>query len=175
MPAAVHAFCHAVPDTWHQMGVILSATDSLEWLAGVTGQRRRRKLTGAAWHQAQGPIACALPALSLGRTHPVGDAQVRGLIMGLSHETDPRLLTHAVLDAVAFAFRDSLEALKDAGTEVKRVIAVGGGSKSELWLKIIATVLGVPVDLPAAAMSAGPSALHRLGLIAATGADYRSR
>src|SRR6185503_16664954 len=35
--SAVHAFCHALPDTWHQMGVILSAAASLEWLAHVTG------------------------------------------------------------------------------------------------------------------------------------------
>ena len=36
--SAVHTFCHALPDTWHQMGVILSATDSLNWLSGITGK-----------------------------------------------------------------------------------------------------------------------------------------
>ena len=48
------------------------------------------------------------------------------------------------------AGRDSLEALKAAGTTVERVMAVGGGSRSELWLRIIATALDVPVDVPAA-------------------------
>jgi xylulokinase len=169
---AVHAFCHAVPGTWHQMGVILSAAGSLEWLSGVLGVPAP-KLTSALGTKLTGPSpALMLPYLSGERT-PVADAQVRGLIMGLGHESDHKTLTHAALDAVAFAFRDSLEALKDAGTEVKRVTAVGGGSKSELWLKIIATVLGVPVDLPAAGDVGGAFGAARLGLIAATGADFR--
>lgn len=168
----VHAFCHAVPGTWHQMGVILSAAASLEWLAGILGAPAP-KLTAALGKTLTGPSpALFLPYLSGERT-PVGDAQVRGLIMGLGHESDHKTLTHAALDAVAFAFRDSLEALKGAGTEVKRVTAVGGGSKSELWLKIIATVLGVPVDLPAAGDVGGAFGAARLGLIAATGADFR--
>ena len=107
MPARmVHAFCHAVPGTWHQMGVILSAAASLEWLAGVLGSPAP-KLIGKLGNQARpGPSpALFLPYLSGERT-PVGDAQVRGLIMGLGHETDHKILTHAVLDAVAFAFRD---------------------------------------------------------------------
>jgi xylulokinase len=168
----VHAFCHAVPGTWHQMGVILSAAASLEWLAGILGAPAP-KLTGALGTKLTGPSpALFLPYLSGERT-PVGDSQVRGLIMGLGHESDHKVLTHAALDAVAFAFRDSLEALKDAGTVVKRVTAVGGGSKSELWLRIIATVLGVPVDLPAAGDVGGAFGAARLGMIAATGADYR--
>ena len=169
---AVHAFCHAVPGTWHQMGVILSAAASLEWLATILG-KPAPKLTAALGAKLTGPSpALMLPYLSGERT-PVADAQVRGLIMGLGHESDHNALAHAALDAVAFAFRDSLEALKDAGTEVKRVTAVGGGSKSELWLKIIATVLGVPVDLPAAGDVGGAFGAARLGLIAATGADFR--
>ena len=169
---AVHAFCHAVPDTWHQMGVILSAAASLEWLAGVLGSPAP-KLTGKLGAKLSGPSpALMLPYLSGERT-PVADAQVRGLIMGLGQETDSKILTHAALDAVAFAFRDSFEALKTAGTEIKRVTAVGGGSKSELWLKIIATVLGVPVDLPAAGDVGGAFGAARLGLIAATGENYR--
>ncbi|WP_373506340.1 xylulokinase [Aestuariivirga sp.] len=169
---AVHAFCHAVPGTWHQMGVILSAAGSLEWLAGVLGSPAPKLISKLGTKLAAPSPALMLPYLSGERT-PVADAQVRGLIMGIGHEADHKSLTHAALDAVAFAFRDSLEALKDAGTEVKRVTAVGGGSKSELWLKIIATVLGVPVDLPAAGDVGGAFGAARLGLIAATGADFR--
>jgi xylulokinase len=170
---AVHAFCHAVPGTWHQMGVILSATASLEWLAGVL-KTPAPQLTKALGTKLSGPSsALFLPYLSGERT-PVGDAQVRGLMMGLGHETDARTMTHAVLDGVAFAFRDSLVALQDAGTNVKRVMAVGGGTKSDLWLRIIATALGVPVDLPAAGDVGGAFGAARLGLMAATGASYRS-
>jgi len=168
----VHAFCHAVPNTWHQMSVILSAAASLEWLAGVL-QTPAPALTKALGSKISGPSpALFLPYLS-GERSPVGDAQVRGVLMGLGHETDRKALTHAVLDGLAFAFRDNFDALKDAGTDIERVTAVGGGTKSELWLKIIATVLGVPVDLPAAGDVGGAFGAARLGLIAATGADFR--
>jgi xylulokinase len=170
---AVHAFCHAVPDTWHQMGVILSAAASLEWLAGLL-KTPAPKLTTALGKKLDGPSsALFLPYLSGERT-PVADAQIRGLVMGLGHETDAKALTHAVLDGIAFAFRDSLEALKAAGTNVERVMAVGGGSRSELWLKIIATALDVPVDVPADGDFGGAFGAARLGLIAATGADFRN-
>jgi xylulokinase len=170
---AVHAFCHAMKGKWHQMGVILSATDSLEWLAGVL-KTPAPQLTKALGTKLVGPSeALFLPYLSGERT-PVGDAQIRGALLGLGHESDVKAMTHAVLDGVAFAFRDSLEALKDAGSNVKRVMAVGGGTKSELWLKIIATVLGVPVDLPASGEVGGAFGAARMGLMAATGASYAS-
>jgi xylulokinase len=170
---AVHAFCHAMQGKWHQMGVILSATASLEWLAGVL-KTPAPQLTKALGTKLHGPSeALFLPYLSGERT-PVGDAQIRGCMIGLEHETDAKAMTHAVLDGVAFAFRDSLEALKDAGSNVKRVMAVGGGTKSELWLKIIATVLGVPVDLPVAGEVGGAFGAARMGLMAATGASYVS-
>ena len=135
---------------------------SLEWLAGILGSPAPKLIGGLGTTLAGPSPALFLPYLSGERT-PVGDAQVRGLIMGLGHETDHKMLTHAALDGVAFAFRDCLEALKDAGTEVKRVTAVGGGSRSDLWLKIIATVLGVPVDLPAAGDVGGAFGAARLG------------
>ena len=170
---AVHAFCHAVPNAWHQMGVILSATASLEWLATLL-KTPAPKLTAALGNALGGPSpALFLPYLSGERT-PVADAQVRGLVMGLGHESDAKILTHAVLDGVAFAFRDSLEALKAAGTNVGRVTAVGGGTRSQLWLKIIATALDLPVDVPADGDFGGAFGAARLGLIAATGADFTS-
>ena len=170
---SVHAFCHAVPNTWHQMGVILSATDSLEWLAGIL-KTPAPKLTAALGKKLEGPSSVLfLPYLSGERT-PVGDSQVRGVFMGLGHETDAKAMTHAVMDGVAFALRDSLEALKAAGTNVKRVMAVGGGTHSELWLKIIATALGVPIDLPVAGDVGGAFGGARMALMAATGADYKT-
>lgn len=166
---AVHAFCHAVPETWHQMGVTLSATASLEWLSGVL-KKPAPKLTGALGNRLAGPSSLLfLPYLSGERT-PHNDAAIRGSFMGLGHESDDKVLTHAVLDGVAFAFRDCIEALKAAGTDVARATAVGGGSKSRLWLKIIATTLDIPIDCPAAGDFGGAFGAARLGLIAATGA-----
>jgi xylulokinase len=170
---AVHAFCHAVPDAWHQMGVILSAAASLEWLAGVL-KAPAPQLTGALGTKLKAPSPLLfLPYLSGERT-PVADAQIRGAFLGIGHEADKNVLTHAVLDGIAFAFRDSLEALRDAGTKIERVKAVGGATRSEIWMKIIATALDLPIDLPADGEVGGAFGAARLGMIAATGADYRA-
>jgi xylulokinase len=168
--SAVHAFCHAIPNIWHQMGVILSATDSLNWLSGVTG-KDAAELTGSLGEDlsAPGPVMF-LPYLSGERT-PHNDAVIRGSFVGLSHDSGHQALTKAVLEGVAFAIRDSMDALQSAGTELSRVTAIGGGSRSIYWLKIIATTLGIPVDIPAEGDFGAAFGAARLGLIAATGAD----
>lgn len=167
---AVHAFCHAIPNTWHQMGVILSATDSLNWLAKITGQDPA-KLAGAAEAGFKGPgEEIFLPYLSGERT-PHNNAAARGSFTGLSHSTDPALLAQAVMEGVAFAFRDCQRVLQDAGTQMGRLLAVGGGSKSELWLKLIATNLDTEIALPEDGDFGGALGVARLGLCAAEGAD----
>ena len=169
---AVHAFCHAIPHTWHQMGVILSATDSLNWLGKITGQDPA-KLSGAAEAGFKGPgEEIFLPYLSGERT-PHNNAGARGSFSGLSHSTDPALLAQAVMEGVAFAFRDCQRVLKDAGTEMGRLLAVGGGSRSELWLKLIATNLDTEIAVPEDGDFGGALGAARLGLCAAEGADPR--
>ncbi len=168
--SAVHAFCHALPNTWHQMGVILSATDALNWHSGVTG-RSAADLTGEVGETLKAPTGVTfLPYLSGERT-PHNDAVIRGAFIGLEHESSRVVLTQAVLEGVAFAIRDNLEALRSAGTGISRVTAIGGGSRSRYWLASIATALGVPVDLPADGDFGAAFGAARLGLIAATGAD----
>ncbi|MBB2752038.1 UNVERIFIED_ORG: xylulokinase [Rhizobium aethiopicum] len=168
--SAVHAFCHALPNTWHQMGVILSATDALNWHSGVTG-KSAADLTGELGETLKAPTGVTfLPYLSGERT-PHNDAVIRGAFIGLEHESSRVVLTQAVLEGVAFAIRDNLEALRSAGTGISRVTAIGGGSRSHYWLGSIATALGVPVDLPAEGDFGAAFGAARLGLIAATAAD----
>lgn len=168
--SAVHAFCHALPNTWHQMGVILSATDALNWHSGVTG-KSAADLTGELGETLKAPSSVTfLPYLSGERT-PHNDATIRGAFIGLGHESGRAVLTQAVLEGVSFAIRDNLEALRSAGTDIARVTAIGGGSRSRYWLASIATALGVPVDLPADGDFGAAFGAARLGLIAATGAD----
>jgi len=167
---AVHAFCHAIPNTWHQMGVILSATDSLNWLSKVTGQDPA-KLSAAAESGFTGPgEEIFLPYLSGERT-PHNNAAARGSFTGLSHSTTPGLMAQAVMEGVTFAFRDCQRVLRDAGTEFSRLLAVGGGSKSDLWLKLIATNLDIEIALPGDGDFGGALGVARLGLCAAEGAD----
>ncbi|MGQ3211294.1 MAG: xylulokinase [Shinella sp.] len=168
--SAVHAFCHALPDTWHQMGVILSATDALNWHSRVTGASAA-DLTKELGETLKEPSSVTfLPYLSGERT-PHNDAAIRGAFLGLGHESGRAVLTQAVLEGVSFAIRDSLEALKSAGTRLSRVTAIGGGSRSRYWLKSIATALDLPVDLPADGDFGAAFGAARLGLIAATGAN----
>ena len=168
--SAVHAFCHALPNTWHQMGVILSATDALNWHSHVTG-KSAAELTTELGDTLKAPTSVTfLPYLSGERT-PHNDATIRGAFLGLGHESGRAVLTQAVLEGVSFAIRDNLEALRSAGTDIACVTAIGGGSRSRYWLASIATALGVPVDLPADGDFGAAFGAARLGLIAATGAD----
>lgn len=168
--SAVHTFCHALPNAWHQMGVILSATDSLNWLSVISG-KGAAELTEQLGTALRKPTGVTfLPYLSGERT-PHNDAAIRGSFTGLAHESDLAALTQALLEGVAFAFRDSLEALRAAGTELTRVTAVGGGSRSHYWLKAIATALQIPVDIPADGDFGAAFGAARLGLIAAEKAD----
>ncbi|WIY53095.1 xylulokinase [Devosia sp. YIM 151766] len=167
---AVHAFCHAIPDTWHQMGVSLSATDSLNWLSRITG-RKQAELAGEAEARFQGPgEAIFLPYLSGERT-PHNNALARGSFTGLSQSTDIAQLAQAVMEGVTFAMRDCQRVLADAGTRIDHLLAVGGGSKSLLWLKMLATNLDMEIALPEDGDFGGALGAARLGLCAATGAD----
>jgi xylulokinase len=168
---AVHAFCHAIPATWHQMGVILSAADSLEWLARLTG-RSAGEL--AASVSLQGPSDVTfLPYLSGERT-PHNDASARGSFTGLSQSHGPADLAQAVMEGVAYPFADCQAALGAAGTDFGRALAVGGGARSETWLRIIASVLDRPLDLPADSDVGAALGAARLAICAADGADPRA-
>ena len=167
---AVHTFCHAVPGRWVQMGVMLSATDSLNWLARITGQGAAA-LTGALGEDLAGPgLVRFLPYLSGERT-PHNDTEIRGSFTGLSTATSQRDLTRAVLEGVAFGLRDSLEALKSADARLEQVFAIGGGAASRYWLKLIATVLDLPLALPSGAEFGAALGAARLAHAAATGED----
>lgn len=168
--SAVHTFCHALPNSWHQMGVILSATDSLEWYAKITS-RSASELTAEVQGELQAPNKTLFIPYLGGERTPHNDAEIRGAFMGLSHSDDRASLTRAILEGVAFAFKDNLEALKVAGTRVDRVLAVGGGSQSKYWLEVIATTLNIPVDIPKDGDFGAAFGAARLGLMAATGRD----
>lgn len=164
--SAVHTFCHALPDTWHQMGVILSAADSLEWYARLTGHSASDLTARLDTLQAPGR-ACFLPYLGGERT-PHNDSQIRGALIGLEHETDTNAGTRAVLEGVAFALKDSADALAGTGTEINSLIAVGGGSASTVWLQTMATTLGLPIQIPVSGDFGAAFGAARLGMMAQT-------
>lgn len=164
---AVHTFCHALPGKWHQMGVILSATDALNWYARFVG-RDAADLTGDLGSLEAPGRTLFLPYLGGERT-PLNNAAIRGAFLGLEHTTDQAGGTRAILDGVAFAMRDCLDALEATGTRIERVTAVGGGSRSEVWLEALATAFDLPVDVPAGSDLGAAFGAARLGFMAAMG------
>jgi xylulokinase len=166
--SAVHTFCHALPGTWHQMGVILAAADALNWWSRVAGEEASA-LTGALGDLRAPGRTLFLPYLGGERT-PHNDAAARASFLHLDHASDRAAMTRAVLEGVTHAIRDSYDALRGTGTAISRLIAVGGGSRSDYWVRAIATSLGMPVELPASGDFGGAFGAARLGLMAATGA-----
>ena len=143
--ARVHAFCHALPDTWHAMGVMLSAAGSLRWLRDVLGADYDALLAEAAgWSPGTEGVLFA-PYLAGERT-PHADPNARGAFTGLALHHDRGALARAVLEGVAFGLRDSLELLAELGVEPVAARVSGGGARSELWLRIVASVLGLPLE-----------------------------
>ncbi len=169
---AVHTFCHAVPETWHQMGVILAATDALNWLARLL-DKEPAALTGALDGMTAPEGAMFLPYLGGERT-PHNDAGIRGIMTGLEHGSDAGALTRAVLNGVAFALADCQDALTATGTRIDSLLAVGGGAKSGLWLEIIATAIDCALSLPADGELGAALGAARLGLMAAEGAGVEA-
>ncbi|MEM5477474.1 xylulokinase [Pacificibacter sp. AS14] len=166
--SAVHTFCHAVPNMWHQMGVILAATDALQWLSKITGKSAPELTQNLGTLQAPGRTLF-LPYLGGERT-PHNDTDIRGQFLHLDHSTDVESMTRAVLEGVAFAFADCHDALLSTGTVIGRAIAMGGGAKSDYWLETISTALGVSLMVPQSGDFGAALGAARLGMMAATGA-----
>jgi xylulokinase len=149
--ARAHVFCHAVPGTWHAMGVMLSAAGSLRWLrdtvaAGVPFD----ELLAEAEQWPPGSEGLLFAPYLAGERTPYPDPDARGAFVGLSVRHDRGALVRAVLEGVAYGLRDSLELLRELGVrpEVGRIS--GGGARSPLWRTIVSAVLDLPLETTAA-------------------------
>ncbi|WP_138471670.1 xylulokinase [Poseidonocella sp. HB161398] len=167
--SAVHSFCHAVPGRWYQMGVILAATDSLNWLSRITGQGPAELLSGLGALEAPGKVRFA-PYLSGERT-PHNDSVIRAGFTGLDIADGPQDLARAVIEGVSFALRDCQQALMATGTALEQCLAIGGGTRSRYWVELLATVLNQPLDLPAKGEFGAALGAARLAICGVTGAD----
>jgi len=142
---AAHAFCHCLPERWHQMSVMLSASATLDWVAQLTGHSDLRRLVDAARSRAlsrQSPFF--LPYLSGERT-PHNDPRARGVFFGINPDTNAADLTAAVLEGVALAFADGLDVLLEKGGWVDDISVTGGGARLPYWGELLAAALGRPL------------------------------
>jgi xylulokinase len=143
----LHSFCHAVPDGWHAMGVMLAAAGSLRWLRDAMAPGESfETLTADAEPWPPGVEGLLFLPYLAGERTPHADPDARAAFVGLSLRHDRGALVRAVLEGVAFGLRDALELLKELGVEPRAGRASGGGARSDLWLRIVATVLEVPLE-----------------------------
>jgi xylulokinase len=160
----LHTFCHAVPGTWHVMGVMLSAAGSLRWFHDtLTPGRGYAELDRAASAVLAGADGLVFLPYLTGERTPHPDPTARGAFVGLTVRHELGHLARAVMEGVAFGLRDMVELMPPAlGIEEVRV--AGGGARSPLWVQIIADVLGRPVRV----METYEAAAHGAAMLAAT-------
>ena len=169
----VHAFCHAVPDRWHLMSVMLSAAGSLRWFrdALAPGTAYGALDEEAATVPAGSEGLVFLPYLT-GERSPHPDPTARGAFVGLTIGHDRRHLTRAVLEGVAFGLRDGLDQIISTGIPAPRQVrASGGGIASPVWRQILADVL----DAEIATVSTTEGAAFGAAMLAAVGAGWFAR
>jgi len=146
---AVHSFCHALPNTWHLMSVMLSAASCLDFTATLTGYANVAALLAdaeATKQRPDGPLF--LPYLSGERT-PHNDVHAVGAFSGLRTDTTRTDLAHATLEGVGLGLLDGIEAVDAAGLRADDITVIGGGSRSVYWTQMLADIIGRPLTLRA--------------------------
>ena len=168
---AILTSAHAAPDTYLSMGVVMSATATLDWVIRLTGADTATLVAEAEAFAATGRLTDApvmLPSLTGIRT-PLNRPDAMGRIDGLHPGTTRGMLGYAVMEGVAFQFAACVAAQKSVGVMPARFAMVGGGSRSALWARLLATALNSAVNLPPGAHISGPAGAARLAAVAADG------
>lgn len=152
----LHSFCHAAFDTWHVMGVMLSAGGSFRWLKDtvcllekMTASNSKTNPYELMTRQAkQAPPGCEglffLPYLSGERT-PYPDPNARGSFVGLTLRHGRAHLIRAVIEGICFGLRDCFELIQSLGITPEQIRVSGGGANSRLWRQILSDILNVRV------------------------------
>lgn len=152
----VHTFCHAVPNTWHMMGVTQGAGLSLKWFRDnfcrdeISTADLMKIDPYILMDQAADKVGIGsngviyLPYL-MGERTPHLDPDARGVFFGLSAKHEKQDLLRAVMEGVVFSLKDCFEIIKELGVEVNEVRASGGGGKSKLWRQMQGDVFGADI------------------------------
>ena len=167
----VHAFCHCLPQRWHQMTVTLSAANSLAWLARTVGAPVPDLLQRLEAGSKTGVLF--LPYLA-GERSPHNDPRAVGQFHGLTNATDLSDLTLAVLEGVAYSFCDGLDALRAAGAKFKEIALIGGGARSALWRQLLADALDMPLVYRTGGEVGPALGAARLAMIGAAGGEVET-
>lgn len=138
---AVHSFCHALPDRWHLMSVILSAASSVDWAAKSLGVKDVPTLFQQVEANQTTSEVIFLPYLSGERT-PHNDPYAKGVFWGLSHNDNQATMAKAVVEGVSFALAEGIDVLHETGVKAENIALIGGGAKSAYWRQLLADISG---------------------------------
>jgi len=172
--AAVHAFCHAVPDTWHQMSVMLSAASALRWtreLMNLPSEAALLDRVAALDARQRETAPMFLPYLSGERT-PHNDPLAQAGLVGLNAAHDAAAVGYAAIEGVSFGLMDGWRALGARPGAVESLSLVGGGARSALWAQLLADLLGVTLTTHTGSEAGGALGAARLAWLA-DGASLR--
>jgi xylulokinase len=171
---AVHTFCHALPNMWHQMSVILSAASAVDFVARIAGFETEAALyEQTADAKTPGKGALFLPYLSGERT-PHNDPKAKGAFFGLTHEDTPLSMGQAALEGVAFALADGVDVLKATGAKIESLSVIGGGSRSHWWGEVIASAMNLPLTYRTASAVGPAFGAARLARLCVSGEKYKA-
>ena len=169
---AVHAFCHALPQRWHQMSVMLSAASAIGWATRILGLKSEMELTQAA--ERLSPVERKrapffLPYLS-GERSPHNNPHAQGVLFGLTHAHEQAAISYAVLEGVCFGLRDGLRTLAAAeSSSIAQLSLVGGGARSTFWAQLLADILGTTLSTHEGSDAAAAVGAARLAWLATGG------
>ena len=141
---AVHSFCHCLPNKWHLMSVMLSASNCLDWICSLTGNNIADALKNIENYSSNlenifnAPYF--LPYLSGERT-PHNDPHARGSFHYLKTTTDKSAMQYAVLEGISFGIFDGFNSIQSVNQKFDDIFVVGGGSKSSYWLNLLSSIL----------------------------------
>ncbi|WP_312837223.1 FGGY-family carbohydrate kinase, partial [Pantoea sp.] len=144
--SAVHSFCHALPERWHLMSVMLSAASCLDWAAKLTGcDDVPHLLAEAAQADREAPPLWFLPYLSGERT-PHNNPDAKGVFFGFTHQHGRPELAQAVLEGVGYALAQGIDAVHACGLTAQSITLIGGGARSPYWRQMLADISGQTLD-----------------------------
>ena len=141
---AVHSFCHCLPNKWHLMSVMLSASNCLDWICSITNTSIVECLQNIETYSEDLNLisnSCYfLPYLSGERT-PHNDPHIRGSFHSIKTTTDKTNMQYAVIEGVSFGILDGVKSILEVNKVFKDIFIVGGGSKSSFWIKLLASLI----------------------------------
>lgn len=140
---------HAAPDMFLSMGVVMSATQSLDWLSRLTSISAPDLAAMAQARADRGIMDCPTlrPSITGVRT-PDNRPDAQAFWGGLTAGHDASDVAYAILEGVAMQFYAAFAAQKAAHVPIDTLAAVGGGTRSVFWVSLIATLFDTEISIP---------------------------